>query len=192
MNIKETKDWLSRVKTTSWHFRLVTSAHVSVPKKACIYYWICIPNALLVAAATYAGMAIVVVVSWFLGFTPNFDARGKEESFFPYKTKRDGTRKWCAPWELVAIALATWGVTRILDLVMAHPREVVVLSFWICLITLVAVLCLLIAWALAYSIIEGAKQSSGSLKKFWDWVCPELQVEKVQTNEHTPELGGTE
>jgi hypothetical protein len=176
MDIKNAKTWLSRVNETSWHFRLVKNADVTLPRKSCTYYWVCLPHAFCRMCLVFLAVAVFASFGWFLGFGANFMKENNGAMFCPYKTKKDGKRMLCAPWEVVAFGVFAWMFMRVAAWALAHVEAVV---YYIAL-TFVSLFCLGLATYVVLNLWPFLLAGLGKLGKLWDRICPELIVEKKE------------
>ncbi len=180
------KDWLARIDHKSWHYKLVLEFS-RVPTKACTYYWVCVPKALLLGAFIYALYLIVLSVGWICGFTGDTkNVLPAKKLFFPYKTKPNGERKLVAPWEVIVGLLVTAGVARAMMWAPAHLHLIAQLT-----VGTVAVLVVILA-AFFFSrylmrtlgtvteddenIVTIRKPKKYRMRKLWNRICPDLVI----------------
>lgn len=87
MKLKEFKNRLAQIRQDSWHYQLVQEWGFDVPNKACAYYWVCIPSALLAKVAATILYVIFAVFGYFAGFTifndEDFTSKPRSEMFHP-------------------------------------------------------------------------------------------------------------
>jgi len=175
------KDWLRRVKETSWHFRLVKITGISVPKKACAYYWICVPQAMVLIAIMFVVVYVLSAIAWFGGFSSNFNGSEGSAPFFPYKTKKNGMKKQFAPWEVVVGILLFLGIVRVSIFVMDNEMAIVFYGLWVASVGVVLAALFVAVRALAPRIVGiemWIRNLPRRMGKFWGKVCPDLIVEK--------------
>lgn len=120
------KDWLSQVSQTSWHYRLIKGLNIKPPKKACVYYWICIPRAIITAGTLGVVFGIVFAIIIFGGFVPNLKPDENSSAFYPYKSGKNGRWKIpIAPWEVVATILILWGFYELVFWVPTNSERII-------------------------------------------------------------------
>ncbi len=185
--LRSTKDWLSRVRETSWHYRLVDSMLESVPKKACSYYWYGVPAAMIKGGLMLIVAIVVCFIGWFCGFMPilfNKAWTGNGAPFLNYKMRFDGTRRPLAPWEftlisLVLIELYEWYATGLF----LHQSVGAFSStfFWSGVVLAVIIFLGLVGWIMyrkRNAILRKLDSAGDRASMTWDRVCPPLVVEK--------------
>ncbi len=168
--IKRFKDHLSHVDPRSWHFQVVNiiwEKRDLLNTKACTYYWLKLPIALVWAGIVCVLAGLFYSVGWFFGFQPveaTFNRTLREESFYrsdtylPYKTDHNGDKKRIAPWEVV--------ISFIVLFVLAyHVLAYSSTFFWLVI--------------LAIKVFGGLAALVGIgyfVRKNWDNVCPTLVI----------------
>ena len=171
--ITSTKTRLARVQDTSWHYRIARTiwtekALKKNTRKACFYWWVRVPLALIMAPLRQVARLILLILGWFFGCIPwfvtaknsNIDIFGEICYEYKYRPRKDDYRRF-APWQY----LLPPGAIAIVYISWRYHRDGLVEVGWISLLGLGIVVTLagigtLIHW------------KGGTLKALWDKACP--------------------
>lgn len=176
------KERLSNIKDTDWHYQVVELPfHDAENGKACSYYWLKLPFALLwwcflciVAVMLFVGgLFFGYVVTFFPTKNIEFASIHDNKVFYPYKRFPNGKRMPVAPWEVVALI----GVLSAVYYLAVVDREAGIITAGILLTfpVLAGVLWVLTkAWK--NPVVAGARSN---LTALYNRVCPDLHVEHV-------------
>ncbi len=120
--VERIKQQAATVRTDEWHYRFVQRAWKNFGPnghKACLYWWVRVPLALLWAALAEIWYTLVGIIAFLFGYTPTY--WGKDDGqeihwdsslFHRYKySPRKGRQKRFAPYQFIgpaAIAAGAW------------------------------------------------------------------------------------
>ncbi len=190
------KNYLSHIRKTSWHYKLVHGIWGSKTSgKACTYYWLKLPS----SALAYMGLIILVIVfgifvlggGWFFGyvattfktedpFLKNWlethkDSLGHEPGWYPYRYTSKGKKRHVLPWQVVltlgsVVAIWYFGVQN----QNAGIITGIVVGITVSGVLFLAAIVFLISKSWRMSVVRSV---GSAINSAWDKACPPLIVE---------------
>ncbi len=198
------KNYLSHVRETSWHYKLVKSVwgQKAPEGKACSYYWLKLPSSLLALAGLFLFVVIfgtlVIGGGWFFGFIPTiFKTEDpylksyladhyREPSWYPYGYTSKGKKRHIFPWQVALVGIF-FALSYYLGFENQTAGAVVGISTGSVVggFLVLGVFIFLISKSWKTPALVSARKS---VKSAWDKACPPLVVEPASESKQQSEL----